>query len=99
MEKMKTTILLLLLLNGCAYTVQKVSTQGTTTNGVVEVRTIKSTAVAWGDARQTIEKLKVSNGKTQSIGLDGTESNATSTNIAANLQALTGLLNALRPTP
>jgi hypothetical protein len=84
-------------LTGCAYTIQKVSTTGTTTNGVVEVRTTSSKAVAWGDARQVLEKLKVSNGKTQSIGLDANESSTSTTNIAANLQALTELLRAIRP--
>ena len=90
-------LLLAFLLTGCAYTVQQVKTTSVSTNGIPETRLTKSTAVAFGDARQVLEKLKVSNGKTQSIGIDSTESSATSTNVATNLQAITDLLKALKP--
>lgn len=87
----------IMALTGCAYTIQKVHTEAAGTNGVLEVRSTTSKAVAWGDARQVLEKLKVSNGKTQSIGLDAAESSTSTTNIGANLQALTELLRAMKP--
>jgi hypothetical protein len=84
------------LLVGCAFTTQSIRTEATGTNGIKEVRTTQSRAVAWGDARQVIEKLKLTNGKTQSVGISGLESESTTTNIASNLKALTDLLQALK---
>ena len=83
-------------LTGCAYTTQRISTESRGTNGLVEVRTTKNRAYAWGDARQVIEKLKLSNGKTQSVGVNNLDESASTTNIASNLQALVQLLNALK---
>ena len=95
---MKTIILTLIVcaMSGCAYTTQRISTESHGTNGLVELRTTKNRAYAWGDARQVIEKLKLSNGKTQSVGISSVDESASTTNIASNLNALVQLLNALK---
>ena len=87
---------MLILLTGCAYTTQNIRTETKDKNGVVEVKFTKNRAMAWGDARQTIEKLQLSNGKTQSVGLSGIDESASTTNVAGNIAALTQLLNALK---
>lgn len=94
---MKTILLAILIASsGCAYTTQNIRTETTDQNGVVEVKFTKNRAMAWGDARQTIEKLRLSNGKTQSVGLSGLDETASTTNVAGNISALTQLLNALK---
>lgn len=85
----------LLLLNGCARLSQSVTTTVTTTNGTIETRESKATGWAFLDAKQSFEKLRVSNGKTQSIGLAGAEQETSTTNAAATLDALTRLLQSL----
>jgi hypothetical protein len=94
---MKTALLLTLLaLTGCARMTQTLSTTTHYTNGIVEIRTSKATGWALWDAKQTLEKLRVSNGKTHSIGLTGVEQEASSTNAAATLDAVTRLLQTVR---
>ena len=83
-------------MTGCAYTTQRITTESRGTNGIVEIRTTKNRALAWGDAKQVLDKLKLSNGKTQSVGVSGIDESASTTNIAGNLQAVTQLLNALK---
>jgi len=85
-----------LVLCGCASINQSLRTETRQTNGVVEIRETRSRAVALWDAKQTVEKLRISSGKTHSIGLSGVESEAASTNMAWNLKALTDLLNAVK---
>lgn len=83
-----------LLFMGCASVNQSVRTELQQTNGVVEIRETRNRILAVWDAKQTVEKTKLSNGKTQSIGTSGVESEAT--NMTTNLRALADLLNALR---
>ena len=68
-------------LTGCDTIYQRVSTQRTLADGTVEIQTSESRVSAKLDAKGTIEKLRVSNGKTQSIGIAGLEQEATSTNL------------------
>lgn len=91
---MKTLLLLSIvcLAAGCARMTQTLSSSTVTTNGVVEAKTTKVTAWAVWDAKNTIDKLRVSNGKTHSIGLSDQEQVSHSTNVAATLDALTRLL-------
>lgn len=84
-----------LALLGCASITQKLRTEIHQTNGVVEIKETSSRAVALWDAKQTLEKLRVSNGKTHSIGLASGEQEASSTNLAGNLESLTRLLQTL----
>jgi hypothetical protein len=84
------------LLTGCASMTQSLSTTTTSPDGTVEVRESKVSGWAFWDAKQTLDKLRVSNGKTHSIGLTGAEQEAS---MAATLDALTRLLSTIRPTP
>jgi hypothetical protein len=88
---------LITLLPGCASINQSLRTETRGTNGIVEIKETRSRALAIWDAKQTIERLRVSNGKTHSVGLHSGENEASSTNTAASLRALTDLLNALKP--
>lgn len=89
-------IVLGLLLSGCARLTQTLSTTITTTNGVLETRTSKATGWALFDSKNSLEKLRVSNGKTHSIGLSGMEQEASTTNATATLDAVTRLLQTVR---
>ncbi len=91
---------ILALGSGCAFNRQYATTTSTNpTNGVVSVTLAKSTTVAVGDAKQVIEKTRASAGKTSAVGASGLEQETTTGNIATNIQAVTGLIQALRPTP
>ncbi len=88
-----------ILLTGCASVVQTASTTTTNpTNGLVTVTEAKSQIMAVGNARTIVDKVRASAGKTSSVGASGVNEDVTN-NIAQNINALTGLLNALRPTP
>lgn len=81
--------------SGCARMSQTLSTTLTHTNGTVEIRSSKAAGWAFWDAKQTLEKLRVSNGKTHSIGLTGAEQETSSTNAAATLDAVGRLLQSI----
>lgn len=85
-----------MLSHGCARLTQTLSTTTVLTNGVVETRLSKATGWALFDSKNSLEKLRVSNGKTHSIGLSGMEQEASSTNAAATLDAVTRLLQAVK---
>jgi hypothetical protein len=86
------------LLCGCARMSQSVRTITTDpTTGIVEERTSKATGLAFWDAKNTLDKLRVSNGKTtQAIGLTSTEQQAYSTNIVAALELLLKLMQTVK---
>ncbi len=89
----------LVLLTGCASVVQTATTTATNpTNGVVTVTEARSSIMAVGNARTIVDKVRASAGKTSSVGASGVNEDVTN-NISQNINALTGLLNALRPTP
>lgn len=96
--KSKITILgmTVCLLTGCASVTQTLTTTTTHPDGTVEEKQTRSRAWAIWDARNTVEKIRVSNGKTHSIGVAGLDSEASSTNLADNLRALADLLKAAR---
>lgn len=81
---------------GCARMTQRLSTVLEHPDGTVETRTTRTSGWACWDAKQTLDKLKVSNGKTHAVGLAGAEQESNSTNAAATLDALTRLLGQLR---
>lgn len=98
---MRITILLLpILLIGCATkTAERMISQSWTTNKLGDVtyeikRTKGSAFMTWGDARQLLDKSRLSNGKTHSIGLSGYESETTTTNIPALLKGGGALIGA-----
>ena len=91
--------ILTLVATGCAVNKQFASTTSTNTNGVQTVTLAKSVTFACGDAKTVIDKTRASAGKTSSVGASGINEEATTAGIATNIQALTGLMQALRPTP
>jgi|GEM_PF-2094256 len=62
---------LLALLCGCASVRQTLTTETTAPDGTTERRTLSVSLVAAGDARNAVEKLRASNAKTQSVGVEG----------------------------
>jgi len=60
------------------------------TNGVT--RTTLTRVVTWGDTKQAFEKLRVSHGKTMSVGATGLEQETATTNAVAVLESLSKLL-------
>ena len=63
------------LLTGCATINQTAESTGTGTN---EVRKTTLTVRTLGDAKQVVERLQASNGKTHSLGAKGVEQESTS---------------------
>jgi hypothetical protein len=63
------------LCTGCATIHQSAETAGTGTNAV---RRTELTVRTLGDAKQMVEKLRASNGTTQSLGASGVEQESTS---------------------
>ena len=62
-----------LLLSGCTTITQTAETSGTN-----EVRRTTLTVRSIGDAKQVVEKLQASNGRTHSLGAKGVEQETTS---------------------
>lgn len=87
---------LVVLLCGCDTITQRLSTQRTLTDGSIELVSTYSRVSAKWDARQTLDKLRISNGKTHSVGMTGIEQETTTTNLAGNLRALADVLKAAR---
>jgi ABC-type Zn uptake system ZnuABC Zn-binding protein ZnuA len=79
---------------GCASVSQSMTERSVDTNGVVTLRETRSNVRAIGDAKNSVEKIRVSHGKTQSIGVSGSEQEA-----STPIKDLTELLKAVRPTP
>ncbi len=91
------------LLSGCVLTgcvvakAPRAHTSITTTDpdGTVkeEVRDVRGASlVAWGDAKQSLEKLRVSNGKTLTIGTSGYEQETSAENVAPIVNSFGGLV-------
>ncbi len=94
--KKSTTLLFLIAITGCAH-FQTSQTDTETINGVTNTRTTRASATTLFDAKSDLAKFKASQSdKTQSatVGTLGQES--TTTNLASNVSALTGLINALK---
>jgi hypothetical protein len=79
---------------------ETVTVTETTTNGIVRTtvneRVTRAGAQVLGNAANTVDKLKVTNGKTQSIGYTGFEQSASDTNVLAGLSALGKIAGALK---
>lgn len=84
-------------LTGCAVTKQVATlTETNPTNGVVTVRVARSTTYSLWDSSASVDKVRASSGKTASVGATGTDTVASSTNLASNITALAILLNTLK---
>lgn len=80
---------------GCAGVSVATKTVETTTNGVTTARTSTARSFTVWDASSSVGKLKVGNGKTQSIGASDVNETSTSTNAVNVLKGLTDLVNSL----
>lgn len=74
----------LLIVTGCTSIRQ--DAKETSTNGVI--RTVSMRITTTGDAKAVVEKLNVSNGKTQYLGAKGVEESSTTTNVNAIVEAV-----------
>lgn len=89
-------IAVIALVPSCAVVRQHLTLTETTTNGVVTVRESRATAYSLFDGRAAIQGLKTSNAtRTQSIGLAAADTESSTTNAAATIDALARLLGAL----
>ena len=85
-----------ILLAGCTSVRQEVQTTETATNGTTTTREVKARAVTLFDGRSVVREMRLSGGKTASIGVEGQETEAHGTNAAATLDAVTRLLQSIR---
>lgn len=99
---MKTALLLilvplaLLLTAGCAYNRPSIRTESRGTNGIVTVSETSARTFAVWPATSTVERQKLSNGKTHSIGTDGLDQQGGGTNLVEALKALDSILGKIR---
>lgn len=99
---MKTPIVILfavlgvLLTAGCAYNRPTIRTSTTSTNGTVTISETSARTFAVWPATSTVERQKLSNGKTQSIGTDGLDQQGGGTNLVEALKALDSILGKIR---
>lgn len=87
------SLLLLLLLSGCA-SIDQTVTEIHHPDGRVE-RTTRNKSLVSGNAKQVVESTKLSNGKTQSIGTSG--ANQESQSAIRDMAEMLRELNALKP--
>lgn len=97
---MRTVLFLsvVLVASGCASVRQKCRTEVTQPDGTVEVRETEAIAripSLW-DGKQSLKNLRLSNGRTHSIGLASSESESSTTNAVAALEALARIVEGLR---
>ena len=91
-------IALAVLASGCAIaTAPRVKSTTTTTaktgEVVVEEKETKGAGfIVWGDAKAMAEKIKVSNGKTHSIGVSGESTETAATNVAPIISSAGALI-------
>lgn len=84
------------LLAGCAWNRPLYTETSTTTNGTVTVKRLSVATIAIWPATTSLEKQRVSIGKTMSVGTTALSEDSGSTNIAVTLEALTKLLQTLK---
>jgi hypothetical protein len=95
-EKLPLIMALAWLFTGCALNSQYARTTSTDTAGVVSVTEARSKLIAVGDARNSLDKVRASAGKTSSVGASGISEETTTTNIANNARALIDLVKELK---
>lgn len=84
-----------LLLGGCATSKQTASYPVLGTDGaVIGFGTATSTVFAIGDAKQVIDKVRASSGKTASVGASGMDQQS---NISDFIKSLTEMLQTVKP--
>ena len=73
-------IVTLATLSGCAVVKQTATTTSTDTNGVQTVTVARYTILAVGDARNTVDRVRASAGRTSSVGASGVTEETSGTN-------------------
>lgn len=82
-----------LLMMGCASVSQKATTTSTNpTNAVVTTTTAKASAFTLFDAKNTVDKMRASAGKTSSVGASGVAEESSSMALKALLDAAQALI-------
>lgn len=89
------SVIVAVALAGCASIHQTNRTTTTGTNGVVTEMVLDTRCMTVGDANQAIERLRGSNGKTLSFGMEGEQQNASTTNAVEALRELNKLVSSL----
>lgn len=95
---MKTLILLCIVaaLCGCSHLKENITSEVVGADGkVTERKTTRVSATEFFDSKQSIEKLRLSNGKTHSIGMSGFDGEASGTNAVRSLELLNDILGKL----
>jgi uncharacterized protein YceK len=95
MKTLHPALIIALAASGCSHVSQYTTTTETATNGVQVVRESKARAYTLFDGRAAVQGVKISNGKTQGIGVEATDTQSSSTNVSGTLDALARLLGAL----
>lgn len=81
-------------LSGCSL-VKQTNTQTVQTTNGPETKVLRSVAFSLFDGKAAANGVKISNGKTLSVGVEATGAESSSTNAAGTLDALARLLGAL----
>ena len=89
-------VILSMFAAGCAYNRPTLRTETRTTNGVVSVSETSARTFALWPATSTVERQRLSNGKTQSVGTEGLEQQGGGTNLVEALRALDSILGKIR---
>jgi len=85
------------LFSGCAFNKPLVITEERGTNGIVTIKRTSSITFALWPATSLLERQKLGNGRTQSIGTDGLEQQGGGTNMVEALKALDSILGKIKP--
>lgn len=88
-------------LTGCAASRQYATTKTTALDPATGIETTtettaRSSVVATGDAKNIIDKVRASAGKTSTVGASGTDQQTTSPNFATNAAALLEVIKAIK---
>lgn len=84
-------IVLCMLGFACTTSRQRASEEIRSTNGTVTIRSVEARATVLGDGEQALSRLKLSAGKTLSVGMDGVDQSASSSNTVEGLKELNRL--------
>lgn len=96
---MKTIISLLTLCafcGGCAVNRPSITETTTATNGVTTTRSLKVTTFALWPATTSLEKQRVTLGRTFAVGMEGLREDGGGTNVVEALKSLDSILGKIR---
>jgi len=97
MKNIIALLALVWLVSGCVVNRPVLTERVVNTNGVVTERSLRINSFAIWPATQSLDKQKVSLGKTFSVGQEGLEQEAGGTNIVEALRAIDSIIGKIRP--